>query len=98
MKASPGKAVRTDLTDTVGHLGGPLRPGNATPSPAWAPLRLSHETSQSLENDGWRLAAFRRRQRVVLQSRSSRDLCRYFPDVAATAANLAPGTVVDARW
>ncbi len=70
------KAARTDLTDTVNHLGGPLRPGKATPSQAWAPLQLSHETSQSLENDGWRLAAFRQRQRVVLQSRSGRDLGR----------------------
>jgi ATP-dependent DNA ligase len=45
--------------------------------------------------DGWRLAAFRRPRRVVLQSRSGRDLTRFFPDITAAVARLQPGAVLD---
>ncbi len=46
--------------------------------------------------DGWRCLAFVRPDGVYLQSRRSRDLTPYFPDVvAAVRETLPPGTVVD---
>lgn len=58
---------------------------------------MSHETSASLENDGWRSLAFRRADGTAyLQSRQARDLTPHFPDVAAAVADtLPPETVVD---
>jgi ATP-dependent DNA ligase len=45
--------------------------------------------------DGWRAIAFIGRGEVVLQSRTSKPLHRYFPDVAVQLAALPPGTVLD---
>ncbi|MFC0509073.1 ATP-dependent DNA ligase [Micromonospora costi] len=46
--------------------------------------------------DGWRALAFRRADSVFLQSRSGRDLTRYFPEIArAVRTAVPPGTVLD---
>jgi ATP-dependent DNA ligase len=45
--------------------------------------------------DGWRAAAFRIGDTVLLQSRSLRPLAKYFPDVAAHLSQLPAGTVLD---
>ncbi|WP_433303995.1 ATP-dependent DNA ligase [Actinoplanes sp. CA-030573] len=45
--------------------------------------------------DGWRAAAFVRAGGVFLQSRSSKPLAPYFPDVVAHLSELPAGTVLD---
>jgi ATP-dependent DNA ligase len=49
----------------------------------------------SLKVDGFRCAAFQLDDRVVLQSRSARDLAKDFPEVAVAVAKLPVGTVLD---
>jgi len=45
--------------------------------------------------DGWRACVFRLADRVWVQSRSGRDLARYFPDIVAAARTLPVGSVID---
>ncbi|MET7928302.1 DNA ligase [Streptomyces sp. NPDC005349] len=56
---------------------------------------MSHETHQSLENDGDRAAVWRSASGVRVQSRSGRDVTASWPDLAAAAMALRPGTVLD---
>lgn len=49
----------------------------------------------SVKLDGIRCLCFRLEDQVVLQSRTGRDLARDFPDIAAAAAELPAGTVLD---
>ncbi|BAL08416.1 MULTISPECIES: ATP-dependent DNA ligase [Bradyrhizobium] len=43
--------------------------------------------------DGFRCLLIRERSRVSMQSKSGRDLVRYFPEIAAAAAALSPKTL-----
>ncbi|MEV7531949.1 ATP-dependent DNA ligase [Streptomyces hydrogenans] len=72
-----------------------MRPRSADGVPAQAPP--PRELQYSLELDGFRALAFALEGgRVVLQSRSRRDLSPEFPDIAAAPARLLPpGTVLD---
>jgi len=45
--------------------------------------------------DGFRACLFRLSGRVVIQSRTGKDLARYFPDVRTAAMALPTGTVLD---
>ncbi|MFB6615790.1 ATP-dependent DNA ligase [Streptomyces sp. NPDC056367] len=56
---------------------------------------MSHETHQSLENDGHRLVVLRTEDGVTLQARSGRIVTSAFPDLAAAARELPAGTVLD---
>ena len=40
--------------------------------------------------DGFRCIAFRRGKKIELQSKAGKSLTRYFPDVVAELAKLAP--------
>ncbi|MFB9603515.1 DNA ligase [Streptomyces roseofulvus] len=72
-----------------------MRPRPADEIPAQAPP--PRELQYSLKLDGFRALAFvLEGGRVVLQSRSRRDLAPEFPDIAAAlAARLPPGIVLD---
>ncbi|MFF6899484.1 ATP-dependent DNA ligase [Streptomyces hydrogenans] len=72
-----------------------MRPRSADGVPAQAPP--PRELQYSLELDGFRALAFALEGgRVVLQSRSRRDLSPEFPDIAAAPARLLPpGAVLD---
>ncbi len=72
-----------------------MRPRSVAEIPAQAPA--PRELQYSLKLDGFRALAFvLEGGRVVLQSRSRRDLAPEFPDVAAAlAALLPPGIVLD---
>ncbi|WP_406399639.1 ATP-dependent DNA ligase [Streptomyces sp. NBC_00879] len=56
---------------------------------------MSHETHQSLENDGHRMVIFRVGGTVLLQARSGRIVTAAFPDLADAAQQLPEGTVLD---
>jgi ATP-dependent DNA ligase len=43
--------------------------------------------------DGFRCLLIRERSQVSMQSKSGRDLVRYFPEIAAAAADLSPKTL-----
>ncbi|MFD8014128.1 DNA ligase [Streptomyces sp. NPDC058955] len=72
-----------------------MRPRSVEEIPAQAPP--PRELQYSLKLDGFRALAFvLEGGRVVLQSRSRRDLAPEFPDIAAAlAATLPPGIVLD---
>lgn len=56
---------------------------------------MSHETSQSLENDGYRMVAFAGPDGVVLQSRRGTNLTAAFPEIAEAAEALGEHVVLD---
>jgi ATP-dependent DNA ligase len=75
-----------------GELRPPLALTKAAPATEWP---AGDGWLFEMKLDGWRLAAFRQPDRVVLQSRSGRDLGRYLPNIAAADARLEPGTILD---
>ncbi|MFF1257619.1 hypothetical protein ACFVZT_12425 [Streptomyces sp. NPDC058321] len=57
---------------------------------------MSHETRQSLENDGHRTILWRDAETVRLQARSGRTVISAWMDLAVAGMNsLRPGTVLD---
>jgi ATP-dependent DNA ligase len=57
---------------------------------------MSHETPQSLENDGHRTVIWREEETVRLQARSGRDVTANWMDLALAAFEmLPPGEVLD---
>ncbi|MFF1401419.1 hypothetical protein ACFVZD_48090 [Streptomyces sp. NPDC058287] len=57
---------------------------------------MSHETPQSLENDGHRTVMWRDPETVRLQARSGRTVTAAWMDLAVAGMNsLRPGTVLD---
>uniref|UniRef100_UPI002F91BA01 ATP-dependent DNA ligase n=1 Tax=Streptomyces sp. NBC_01562 TaxID=2975879 RepID=UPI002F91BA01 len=56
---------------------------------------VSHETRQSLENDGHRTVLWRTEDGVRLQSRTGRDVTALWRDLAVAAMRLPPGVILD---
>ncbi|MGY5061009.1 ATP-dependent DNA ligase [Streptomyces sp. 900105755] len=56
---------------------------------------MSHETPQSLENDGFRALVSVDAGRVVLRSRRGTEMLPAFPEIAAGAAQLPDATALD---
>jgi ATP-dependent DNA ligase len=58
-----------------------------------APDALFGEMCFEPKWDGYRLIAFRERDRTSLWSRQGKDLTRYFPELQAAAAEMVPGVI-----
>ena len=56
---------------------------------------MSHETRQSLENDGFRALVSVDAGRVVLRSRRGTEMLPAFPEIGAGAAQLPDATALD---
>ncbi|MFF2205477.1 hypothetical protein [Streptomyces sp. NPDC058145] len=56
---------------------------------------MSHETYQSLENDGWRALLSWDAHRLPLRSRRGTDLEPSFPELRAGAEQLPDATALD---
>jgi ATP-dependent DNA ligase len=68
-------------------------------TPRWPPLLIRerfHRDGWVYEEkvDGWRMLAYKARDRVRLVSRNGRDHTRRFADLAAAIAKLSPRTLV----
>ncbi|MFD4376386.1 DNA ligase [Streptomyces sp. NPDC058486] len=95
MSGGPGGGAGSGTGVVLGPPVEVMRPRNADEIPAQAPP--PRELQYSLKLDGFRALAFvLEGGRVVLQSRSRRDLSPEFPDIAAAlAGRLPPGIVLD---
>ena len=76
----------------IARVSFPVQPVKAVTS-AQLPVGKPGEWSYEPKFDGFRCVAFRRGERVRLQSRQQRSLTRYFPEIVAAVRAVADAAV-----